>query len=413
MSVLSGKKIVLGISGGIAAYKTASLVRLFIKAGAHVQVIMTPASKDFVTPLTLATLSKNPVYSTFYNEEYDSVTEGELPNQNPQWNNHVELALWADLMLIAPATANTLSKMANGICDNLLIATYLSAKCPVYFAPAMDLDMYKHPSTLASFSALQEFGNTIIPAERGELASGLSGEGRMAEPENIVAFLEADLESKLPLKGKKILITAGPTYEAIDPVRFIGNHSSGKMGFDLAKSAANLGATVILISGPSHFVLEHHLVTVVRVVSAQEMYDACHTCFAEVHVAIAAAAVADYKPKMASNQKIKKTEANFSVELEQTQDILASLGAIKKEQFLIGFALETENEIENAKLKIQKKNLDLIVLNSLQDKGAGFGEATNKVTFIDNKFKIEPMDLKSKEAVADDILNKVIAHYYA
>ena len=413
MSVLSGKKIVLGISGGIAAYKTATLVRLFIKAGAHVQVIMTPASKDFVTPLTLATLSKNPVYSTFYNEEYDSVTEGELPNQNPQWNNHVELALWADLMLIAPATANTLSKMANGICDNLLIATYLSAKCPVFFAPAMDLDMYKHPSTLASFSALQQFGNTIIPAERGELASGLSGEGRMAEPENIVAFLEADLESKLPLKGKKILITAGPTYEAIDPVRFIGNHSSGKMGFDLAKSAANLGATVILISGPSHFVLEHHLVTVVCVVSAQEMYDACHTYFADVHVAIAAAAVADYKPKMASNQKIKKTETHFSIELERTQDILGSLGAIKKEQFLIGFALETENEIENAKLKIQKKNLDLIVLNSLQDKGAGFGEATNKVTFIDNKFKIEPMDLKSKEAVADDILNKVIAHYYA
>jgi len=413
MSVLSGKKIVLGISGGIAAYKTASLVRLFIKAGAHVQVIMTPASKDFVTPLTLATLSKNPVYSTFYNEEYDSVTEGELPNQNPQWNNHVELALWADLMLIAPATANTLSKMANGTCDNLLIATYLSAKCPVFFAPAMDLDMYKHPSTLASFSALQQFGNTIIPAERGELASGLSGEGRMAEPENIVAFLEADLESKLPLKGKKILITAGPTYEAIDPVRFIGNHSSGKMGFDLAKSAANLGATVILISGPSHFVLEHHLVTVVRVVSAQEMFDACHTYFAEVHVVIAAAAVADYKPKMASNQKIKKTETHFSIELERTQDILASLGAIKKDQFLIGFALETENEIENSKLKIQKKNLDLIVLNSLQDKGAGFGEATNKVTFIDKKFKVEPMDLKSKEAVADDILNKVIAHYYA
>ncbi len=413
MSVLSGKKIVLGISGGIAAYKTASLVRLFIKAGAQVQVIMTPASKDFVTPLTLATLSKNPVYSTFYNEEYDTGAEGELPNQNPQWNNHVELALWADLMLIAPATANTLSKMTNGTCDNLLIATYLSAKCPVFFAPAMDLDMYKHPSTLASFSALQQFGNTIIPAERGELASGLSGEGRMAEPENIVAFLEADLESKLPLKGKKILITAGPTYEAIDPVRFIGNHSSGKMGFDLAKSAANLGAAVILISGPSHFVLEHHLVKVVRVVSAKEMFDACHTYFAEVQVAIAAAAVADYKPKMASNQKIKKTETHFSIELERTQDILASLGAIKKEQFLIGFALETENEIENAKLKIQKKNLDLIVLNSLQDKGAGFGEVTNKITFIDNKFKVEPMDLKSKEAVADDILNKVIAHYYA
>jgi phosphopantothenoylcysteine decarboxylase/phosphopantothenate--cysteine ligase len=403
MSVLSGKKIVLGISGGIAAYKTATLVRLFIKAGAHVQVIMTPASKDFVTPLTLSTLSKNPVYSSFYNEE----------DENAKWNNHVELALWADLMVIAPATANTLSKMANGICDNLLIATYLSAKCPVYFAPAMDLDMYKHPSTLASFLALKEFGNTIIPAENGELASGLSGEGRMAEPENIVAFLEADLESKLPLKGKKILITAGPTYEAIDPVRFIGNHSSGKMGFDIAQSAANLGAKVILVSGPSHFTLENSLVKVIRVVSAQEMYDVCHQYFADVDVAIAAAAVADYRPKIVADQKIKKTAESFTIELEKTKDILASLGAIKKNQFLIGFALETENEIENAKLKIQKKNLDLIVLNSLQDKGAGFGKPTNKITFIDKNFKIEPMELKSKEAVADDILNKVIAHYYA
>lgn len=403
MSVLSGKKIVLGISGGIAAYKTATLVRLFIKAGAHVQVIMTPASKDFVTPLTLSTLSKNPVYSSFYNEE----------DENAKWNNHVELALWADLMVIAPATANTLSKMANGICDNLLIATYLSAKCPVYFAPAMDLDMYKHPSTLTSFLALKEFGNSIIPAENGELASGLSGEGRMAEPENIVAFLEADLESKLPLKGKKILITAGPTYEAIDPVRFIGNHSSGKMGFDIAQSAANLGAKVILVSGPSHFTLENSLVKVIRVVSAQEMYDVCHQYFADVDVAIAAAAVADYRPKIVADQKIKKTAESFTIELEKTKDILASLGAIKKNQFLIGFALETENEIENAKLKIQKKNLDLIVLNSLQDKGAGFGKPTNKITFIDKNFKIEPMELKSKEAVADDILNKVIAHYYA
>ncbi|MET0760612.1 MAG: bifunctional phosphopantothenoylcysteine decarboxylase/phosphopantothenate--cysteine ligase CoaBC, partial [Flavobacterium sp.] len=398
-----GKKIVLGISGGIAAYKTATLVRLFIKAGAHVQVIMTPASKDFVTPLTLSTLSKNPVFSSFYNDE----------DENAKWNNHVDLALWADLMVIAPATANTLSKMTNGICDNLLIATYLSAKCPVYFAPAMDLDMYKHPSTIASFSALKEFGNTIIPAESGELASGLSGEGRMAEPENIVAFLEADLESKLPLKGKKILITAGPTYEAIDPVRFIGNHSSGKMGFDIAQSAANLGASVILVSGPSHFTLENSLVKVIRVVSAQEMYDVCHQYFADVDVAIAAAAVADYRPKIVADQKIKKAEESFTIELEKTKDILASLGAIKKNQFLIGFALETENEIENAKLKIQKKNLDLIVLNSLQDEGAGFGKPTNKITFIDKNFKVEPMELKSKEAVADDILNKVIAHYYA
>ena len=384
MSVLSGKKIVLGVSGGIAAYKTATLVRLFIKAGAHVQVIMTPASKDFVTPLTLSTLSKNPVHSTFYNEEDD----------NAQWNNHVELGLWADLMIIAPATANTLSKMVNGNCDNLLIATYLSAKCPVYFAPAMDLDMYKHPSTAASFHTLKQFGDIIIPAETGQLASGLSGEGRMAEPENIIAFLESDLESKLPLRGKKILVTAGPTYEAIDPVRFIGNHSSGKMGFDIAESAANYGAEVILISGPTHLNTINPVINLIRVTSAKEMYDACHEYFNSVDVAICAAAVADYKPKFIAEQKIKKTEASLTIELEKTEDILASLGKIKQNQFLIGFALETENEIENAKLKIQKKNLDLIVLNSLQDEGAGFGKATNKITFIDKDFIVELMDLK-------------------
>ncbi|MFD2939275.1 bifunctional phosphopantothenoylcysteine decarboxylase/phosphopantothenate--cysteine ligase CoaBC [Flavobacterium notoginsengisoli] len=401
MSVLNGKKVLLGVSGGIAAYKTASLVRLFIKAGAHVQVIMTPASKDFVTPLTLSTLSKNPVHSSFFNQD----------DEEAVWNNHVELALWADIMLIAPATANTLSKMTTGNCDNLLIAAYLSAKCPVYFAPAMDLDMYKHPSTLSSFSSLKQFGNIMIPAETGELASGLSGEGRMAEPENIIAFLEADLESKLPLKGKKILVTAGPTYEAIDPVRFIGNHSSGKMGFDIANEAANLGAEVFLIAGPTHYKAKNALIKVVDVVSAQEMYDACHLYFNEVDAAIAAAAVADYRPKVVADQKIKKTDAEFSIELEKTKDILSSLGAIKKNQFLIGFALETENEIENAKLKIQKKNLDLIVLNSLQDKGAGFKKETNKVTFIDKNFEIEPMELKSKESVAADILDKVILHF--
>jgi phosphopantothenoylcysteine decarboxylase / phosphopantothenate---cysteine ligase len=401
MSVLKDKKILLGISGGIAAYKTASLVRLFIKAGAHVQVVMTPASVDFITPLTLSTLSKNPVFSSFYNDD----------DKNAEWNNHVELGLWADLMVIAPATANTMSKMTNGNCDNLLIATYLSAKCPVYFAPAMDLDMYKHPSTLASFKTLQSFGNTIIPAENGELASGLSGEGRMAEPENIVAFLEADLQKKLPLKNKKILITAGPTYEAIDPVRFIGNHSSGKMGFDIANCAANLGAEVILISGPTHCKVSNASIKVIPVVSAQEMYDACHLHFNSVDVAIAAAAVADFKPKNIAIHKIKKAESSLTIELEKTKDILASLGAIKKNQFLIGFALETENEIENAKQKIQKKNLNLIVLNSLQDEGAGFGKSTNKITFIDSKFKIESMQLKSKELVAVDIINKVIQHY--
>ncbi|HRG17529.1 MAG TPA: bifunctional phosphopantothenoylcysteine decarboxylase/phosphopantothenate--cysteine ligase CoaBC [Flavobacterium lutivivi] len=409
MSILSGKKILLGISGGIAAYKTANLVRLFIKAGADVKVVMTPASKDFVTPLTLSTLSRNPVYSTFFNEEEIVTQNGEQVKLNPQWNNHVELALWADFMVIAPATANTLSKMVNGNCDNLLIATYLSAKCPVYFAPAMDLDMYKHPTTIHSFNTLKKFGNIIIPAETGELASGLSGEGRMAEPENIVAFIENDILSNLPLRGKRVLITAGPTYEAIDPVRFIGNHSSGKMGFDIANSAKKHGAEVILITGPTKQNIDG--VELIRVVSAEEMYASCHQFFENVDVAICAAAVADYKPKFVAEQKIKKTDEAFTIELEKTKDILASLGKIKKNQFLIGFALETENEIENAKLKIQKKNLDLIVLNSLQDEGAGFGKSTNKVTFIDKNFFVEPKELKTKELVAEDIIQKVLSHY--
>ncbi|MFT7351914.1 MAG: phosphopantothenoylcysteine decarboxylase/phosphopantothenate--cysteine ligase [Flavobacterium sp.] len=403
MSVLSGKKIVLGISGGIAAYKTANLVRLFIKAGAEVQVIMTPSAKDFITPLTLSTLSKNPVFSEFYDKE----------NGNEQWNNHVEFGLWADLMIIAPATANTMAKMVSGTCDNLLLATYLSAKCLVYIAPAMDLDMYKHPSTVASLQSLQSYGNQIIPAESGELASGLSGEGRMAEPENIFTFIEADLEGKLPLKGKKILITAGPTYESIDPVRFIGNHSTGKMGFDIANAAAKLGASVILISGPTNCKVLENSIKVVPVVSAQDMYDACHVYFDSVNIAIAAAAVADYRPKHVAEQKIKKSDSNFFIELEKTKDILLSLGESKKKQFLVGFALETENEIENAKLKLLKKNLNLIVLNSLQDKGAGFGKPTNKITFIDKDFNIEPMDLKPKEEVALDILNKIIQQYNA
>lgn len=401
MSVLSGKRIVLGISGGIAAYKTAGLVRLLVKAGSDVRVVMTPSAKDFVTPLTLSTLSKNPVLSSFYNDD----------EKEAKWNNHVELGLWADLMLIAPATANTLSKMATGNSDNFLVAVYLSAKCPVYFAPAMDLDMYKHASTVDSFSKLQQFGNVMIPAESGELASGLVGQGRMAEPEHIVAFIEQDIARKLPLNGKKILITAGPTYEAIDPVRFIGNHSSGKMGYDIADAAASAGAQVILVSGPTHLKLERSGVEVVRVTSAQQMYDACHTYFNDVDVAIAAAAVADYRPKNPADQKIKKTEAEFTIALEKTKDILASLGEIKQRQYLIGFALETENEIANAEQKIRKKNLDLIVLNSLRDQGAGFGHQTNKVTFIDKDFNREVQDLKSKEDVASDIINKVIAHY--
>lgn len=400
MAVLSGKKIVLGVSGGIAAYKAATLVRLLIKAGAQVRVVMTPASVDFVTPLTLATLSKNPVYSSFYNDD-----------EEIQWNNHVELGLWGDLMLIAPATANTLAKMAHGNCDNLLIATYLSAKCPVYFAPAMDLDMYKHPSTLASFQLLQQFGNVMIPAEKGELASGLSGEGRMAEPENIVAFLEKDLLGKMPLRDKKILITAGPTYEPIDPVRFIGNHSTGKMGFDLAETAASLGATVYLVTGPTALSIKNSAVNRIDVQTAEEMYTACLHYFPEVDVAICAAAVADYRPEIVAQDKIKKSDDTLSLTLVKNKDILAALGAQKKAQFLIGFALETQNEIENAKLKIAKKNLDLIVLNSLRDAGAGFGTPTNKVTLIDRNGTVEPKPLQSKEAVAQVILQKVIQHY--
>ncbi|GEM54652.1 phosphopantothenoylcysteine decarboxylase [Flavobacterium branchiophilum NBRC 15030 = ATCC 35035] len=401
MSVLSGKNLLLGISAGIAAYKSAHLVRLFVKAGANVQVIMTPAAKDFITPLTLATLSKNPVYSTFFDEN----------NENAVWNNHVDLAIWADLIVIAPATANTIAKIANGVCDNLLMATYLSSKSKVFVAPAMDLDMYQHQTTKANFEALQKFGNIIIPAEKGELASGLVGEGRMAEPENIVSFIEADLAKSLPLRGKKILVTAGPTYEAIDPVRFIGNHSSGKMGFDIAHQAAQYGAEVILISGPTHCQIKSNQIQLIAVTSAQEMFEACHKVFDTVDAAIAAAAVADYKPKWVAQQKIKKNDDSFTIELEKTKDILASMGAIKKNQFLVGFALETENEIEHAKLKIQKKNLDLIVLNSLNDIGAGFGKSTNKVTFINQQFEIESHELKSKEAVALDIINKIIAHY--
>tara|TARA_B100000678_G_C18223980_1_gene508055 strand:- start:2333 stop:3535 length:1203 start_codon:yes stop_codon:yes gene_type:complete len=395
MSVLRGKKILLGITGGIAAYKTASLVRLFIKAGAQVRVVMTPAAKDFITPLTLSTLSKNEVYSSFTEEE------GEL------WNNHVELGLWADIMLIAPATANTLSKMAAGNSDNFLLATYVSAKCPVYFAPAMDLDMYKHPSTKNNFETLKSFGNFMIPAGTGELASGLSGEGRMAEPEEIFQFLEDHLSAFLPLKGKQIMITAGPTYEAIDPVRFIGNHSSGKMGYEIARAAANLGAKVILISGPTHLQISEDHIHLIKVVSAQEMYDAAMAHFEKADVVIAAAAVADYKPETIADQKIKKDDETLTIRLTKTQDILRSLGERKRQQKLIGFALETNNELENARVKLQKKNLDFVVLNSLQDKGAGFQNDTNKVSFVFQD-EVKSFGLKPKSEVAVDILNEII-----
>lgn len=398
MSILRGKNILLGITAGIAAYKSASLVRLFIKAGAHVKVVMTPAAKDFVTPLTLSTLSKNPVFSSFTSEE----------DENAVWNNHVELGLWADLFIIAPATANTLSKMAIGNSDNLLLASYLSAKCPVYFAPAMDLDMYQHQSTINSFKTLKSFGNIMIPATSGELASGLIGEGRMAEPEDILTFIENDILKSLPLNGKQILITAGPTYEAIDPVRFIGNHSSGKMGFEIAKAAANLGAKVIIVTGPTHQNAEHSLIKVIQIQSAQEMYEAVHNHFNNVDVAILSAAVADYKPKSISDTKIKKTESTLQLELEKTKDILASLGKIKQKQILVGFALETNDELQNAIKKLKSKNLDLIILNSLNDEGAGFGGATNKVTMIDKNEHITNYSLKSKTEVAQDLMNEIL-----
>ena len=401
--MLSGKNILLGVSGGIAAYKTTFLVRLLIKAGAQVKVVMTQSASSFVSPLTLSTLSKNPVLMDFINEEDGSLS----------WNNHVELGLWADVMLIAPATANTLSKMANGTCDNLLLATYLSAKCPVYFAPAMDLDMYKHPSTKNSLDKLESFGNTLIPAESGELASGLHGEGRMAEPENIVAFMQEDLAKGLPLSEKKVLITAGPTQEAIDPVRFLGNRSTGTMGFELAKKAANLGANVILVSGPTHLNIEHYNIQLIRVTSAQEMYEACHEHYPDTDIAICAAAVADYRPKIIASEKVKKQEGDMEIELERTPDILISLGEAKKSQFLVGFALETQNELENAKGKLKRKHLDGIVLNSLKDDGAGFGGSTNKITFIDKNSEIKTFDLKTKPEVASDIWKEIISRIHA
>ena len=403
MSVLSGKKILIGVTAGIAAYKSPFLVRGFIKKGANVKVVMTPSAKDFVTPLTLSTLSKNEVYSSFTNVE----------NENAQWNNHVELGLWADLFIIAPATANTLSKMANGTCDNLLLAVYLSAKCPVYFAPAMDLDMYKHPTTIKSFNKLDNFGNIQIPATLGELASGLKGQGRMAEPEDIIEFIEKDILKVLPLRGKKFLITAGPTYEAIDPVRFIGNHSSGKMGFALAEASANLGAEVTLITGPVSLQLTNNFIKIVNVTSAQEMYNETHNYFKDCDVAILSAAVSDFRPVEVASQKINKKEDTISLKLKKTKDILESLGKIKEDRLLVGFALETQNELENAKSKLKKKNLDLIVLNSLNDKGAGFKTDTNKVTLITRYNKIHSFQVKPKKEVADDILQHIIKQLHA
>ena len=394
--MLKGKKVLLGVTASIAAYKATYIVRLLKKLGASVRVIQTEASLDFVTPLVLSTLSEN------------SVIIDVIDKDTKEWNSHVELGLWADYIIFAPLTAKSMSKMVEGNCDNQLIASYLSAKCPVYFAPAMDLDMYIHPSTKENLVTLKSFGNTIIPATSGELASGLVGEGRMAEPADIVSFIEKDILSSLPLKGKKLLLTAGPTYEAIDPVRFIGNHSSGKMGFAIAEAAANLGAEVYLISGPSHQQTKNALIKKIDVVSAEEMYEAAHAYFKQVDIAILSAAVADYKPKNIVTQKIKKKDATLNIELIPTKDILASLGEIKQQQFLVGFALETDNELENAKSKLKRKNLDAIVLNSLQDEGAGFATDTNKITIIDKNLKEKSFKLKSKLAVAKDIMNEIV-----
>ena len=397
MSVLKGQNVLLGISASIAAYKSAELVRNFIKLGANVQVVQTPNSKEFVTPLTLSTLSKNPVLSTFTKEEDETF-----------WNNHVELGLWADIFVIAPASSNTLSKMANGECDNLLLTTYMSAKCPVFFAPAMDLDMYLHPSTISNIEKLSSYGNFLIPPGEGELASGLVGKGRMAEADEIVSFVIDKLFSNLPLSGKKVLLTAGPTYEAIDPVRFIGNHSSGKMGVAIANRLARLGADVELIIGPTSEQVDHPNINRIDITSSSQMFDACKALYPSVDVAILSAAVADFKPKNIVESKIKKKDINLNIELTPTTDILHYLGEQKKHQILVGFALETDNEEKNAKLKIASKNLDFIVLNSLKDEGAGFQHTTNKISIIDKNNNIERFELKPKDDVAKDIVAHLI-----
>ncbi len=394
--MLAHKNIILGVCGSIAAYKSAFLVRALVKAGANVKVILTADAAHFITPLTLATLSKNPVYTQYFEEE------------TGVWSNHVELGLWADYLLIAPASANTLAKMANGHCDNLLTAVYLSAKCPVLFAPAMDLDMWKHESTQENVRQLHSFGHRLIQPGSGELASGLVGEGRMAEPEEIVQQLVAYIREGSPLKGTSVLVTAGPTYEAIDPVRFIGNHSSGKMGYALAETFQELGAKVTLISGPSSEKAPPGI-EVIRVVSAAEMLSACLELFPSSNITVMSAAVADYSPVEVATQKIKKKEDQFSIPLKKTTDILQTLGGMKMaHQALIGFALETHSEEAHARLKLTKKNLDLIVLNSLNDQGAGFQTTTNKVTLINRAMEVKTFELKSKKEVARDICQEIL-----
>ncbi|KQM41814.1 bifunctional phosphopantothenoylcysteine decarboxylase/phosphopantothenate--cysteine ligase CoaBC [Chryseobacterium sp. Leaf201] len=394
---LSGKKILIAVSGGIAAYKIHFLIRDFIRKGAEVQVIMTADAEHFVTKLSLSTLSKKPVYTDFYSD-------------NGTWNSHVEMALWADVMLMAPCTANTLSKMVHGMCDSLLIATYMSAKCPVFIAPAMDLDMYVHPSTKKNLELAESYGHHIIPAEHGELASGLVGQGRMAEPGTIAKAVEDFFNSDTvkSLEGKTVLITAGPTYEAIDPVRFIGNHSSGKMGFSIAEEASKRGAKVILVSGPSSEKAKGKNIDLHRVTSAKEMLEKVLEFYETTDIGIASAAVADYAPKEVAREKIKKDSDSLMIELVKNPDILKTMGERKTHQFLAGFALETQNEEENAKGKLEKKNLDMIVLNSLRDEGAGFKNDTNKIKIFTRTEKRE-FSLKSKEEVAGDILDFIEA----
>lgn len=399
--MLNGKKILIGVCGSIAAYKTAYIIRLLKKQHADVRVIMTPSASGFITALTLSTLSKNPVLTRF--------TVGD----QGEWNNHVELGLWADVFVIAPASANTLAKMANGICDNLLLAVYLSARCPVYVAPAMDLDMHKHASTQANMRILQESGVKIIDAEHGELASGLTGIGRIAEPESIVSIIDDLLSSGSPLQGKKALVTAGPTYEKIDPIRFIGNHSSGKMGVAIARQLMAYGAEVKLILGPVSNLFNLEGINVSNVTSADEMYELAKEQFAGADITVLAAAVADYKPRISADSKIKKNKDNLTFELIKTPDIAVSLGKIKSDdQIIVGFALETDNEVENAREKLFSKNFSMIVLNSLNDPGAGFGHDTNKISILDKDNNTREYELKSKTDVAKDIVDAIVEKYF-
>ena len=395
--MLRGKKVLLGVTASIAAYKTAELVRLFKKEGASVRVIQTEASLDFIAPLTLATLSNNPILIKMVDPD------------SGEWSNHVELGLWADMMVIAPLSANSMAKMKSGECDNLLLATYLCAKCPVYFAPAMDLDMYKHHSTKLNIIALQEYGNILIPSGIGELASGLVGEGRMAEPSEIINRIIEELNKDLPLTNKRVLVTAGPTHESIDPVRFISNRSSGKMGIALAIEAANNGATVSLILGPTHLECKHPNISVYKVTTCSQMHERVNAFFSETDIGIFAAAVSDYKPDFVAENKIKKSGIDLNISFKKTVDILSEMGNKKNnKQFIVGFALETNNEFENAKLKLKRKNLDMIVLNSLKNKGAGFQYNTNKISIIDKDNNISNFELKDKSEVAKDIIYKII-----